>query len=285
MSEKEELGSNMPSLDKEKQTINLEDRPKIIEEQQDMLKSSLTPSSNYDTVAAPAFTEPTSPAPLSTQANDPALSSNKTNDYALSYNPVAGAAPSSTQATDPAPLSHEATDPAPLSHEATDPAPLSHEATDPAPLSHEATDAAPPPTQAIDKRVEIVDLDGTVHLEKAETVAKSASPNIEGAVCLMNPKNKELGRRRVELKAALKVGLLFLSFLLLWTPLPLLVTVMTVTWGVPKDVDQANLLGVVSALATTTAALDPILYGLLNRQIYIAMKQMLKNARRRIGGG
>ena len=136
-----------------------------------------------------------------------------------------------------------------------------------------------------EKRIEIVELDGTVHLEKVEVVSKgqsSAVPNIEGAVCLMNPKNKELGRRRVELKAALKVGLLFLSFLLLWTPLPLLVTVIRVSTRVPRHAEQADLLAVVSALASVTAALDPILYGLLNRQIYIAMKQMLKKARRNI---
>ncbi|GFR83499.1 hypothetical protein ElyMa_005976600 [Elysia marginata] len=136
-----------------------------------------------------------------------------------------------------------------------------------------------------EKRVEIVDSDGTVHLEAVRRLTQENSPsalNIEGAVCLMNPKNKELGRRKVELKAALKVGLLFLSFLLLWTPLPLVVTVIRVTSSVPRKSVQADLVGVFSALASSTAALDPILYGLLNRPIRIAMKQMLKKVRRKL---
>ena len=136
-----------------------------------------------------------------------------------------------------------------------------------------------------EKRVEIVEMDGTVHLEKETAVTKrsnSVAPHIEGAVCLMNPKNKEIGRRKVELKAALKVGLLFLSFLLLWTPLPVLATVIRVTSEVAQGSTQANVLGVFSALASSTAAVDPILYGLLNRQIRNSMKQMLKKARRKL---
>ncbi|KAH9494694.1 hypothetical protein Btru_020264 [Bulinus truncatus] len=67
-------------------------------------------------------------------------------------------------------------------------------------------------------------MDGTVRLQP-----ESSASQFDGAVCLMNPKNKEQGRRRVELKAALKVGLLFCSFVCLWAPLPIYVLVMRET--------------------------------------------------------
>uniref|UniRef100_A0A2C9LV64 G-protein coupled receptors family 1 profile domain-containing protein n=1 Tax=Biomphalaria glabrata TaxID=6526 RepID=A0A2C9LV64_BIOGL len=116
------------------------------------------------------------------------------------------------------------------------------------------------------KMVEVVEMDGTVHV----TVQTEASAGqFDGAVCLMNPKNKEQGRRRVELKAALKVGLLFCSCVCLWAPLPVFVVYMRETSGW-RDKLKVDLLVIFSALATSTAAMDPIVYGLLNRQIRIA---------------
>ncbi|GFN84544.1 protein cln8 [Plakobranchus ocellatus] len=134
-----------------------------------------------------------------------------------------------------------------------------------------------------EKRIEVVESDGTIHIEKASAeVPNSLGLNIEGAVCLMNTKNKEHGRRRVELKAALKVGFLFLNFLLLWTPLPLLVSVFRIREEIECSAAESDLLGIFSALASLTAAMDPIIYGLLNRQIRSSLFQMLRKAQRKL---
>ncbi|KAK0045704.1 Octopamine receptor, partial [Biomphalaria pfeifferi] len=128
------------------------------------------------------------------------------------------------------------------------------------------------------KMIEVVEMDGTVHV----TVQTEASVGqIDGAVCLMNPKNKEQGRRRVELKAALKVGLLFCSCVCLWAPLPALVVYMRETSGW-RDKLKVDLLVIFSALATSTAAMDPIVYGLLNRQIRIAAFAAGRKLRKKI---
>ncbi|KAK6995349.1 hypothetical protein BgiMline_012018, partial [Biomphalaria glabrata] len=128
------------------------------------------------------------------------------------------------------------------------------------------------------KMVEVVEMDGTVHV----TVQTEASAGqFDGAVCLMNPKNKEQGRRRVELKAALKVGLLFCSCVCLWAPLPVFVVYMRETSGW-RDKLKVDLLVIFSALATSTAAMDPIVYGLLNRQIRIAAFAAVRKLRKKI---
>ncbi|XP_005099639.1 uncharacterized protein LOC101846655 [Aplysia californica] len=127
------------------------------------------------------------------------------------------------------------------------------------------------------ERVQVVEMDGTVHLEVVKAEATGASA--EGAVCLMNPRNREQGRRRVELKAALKVGLLFLCFVFLWLPLPVTVLVMRLMagWNYPTLLAVLEVLG---ALATSTAAADPILYGLLNKQIRSAFLGHVKKLKK-----
>lgn len=129
-----------------------------------------------------------------------------------------------------------------------------------------------------DKHVEVVEMDGTVHLQVFNS--QNSAP-IEGAVCLMNPRNKEQGKRRVELKAALKVGLIVCCFACLWMPLPLSVCILrgTSCWTESITVDM---LAVFSSLATSTAAVDPILYGLLNPQIRSALQASMYKIRRKV---
>lgn len=129
------------------------------------------------------------------------------------------------------------------------------------------------------KKVEVVEMDGTVHVQIVNPTDSAAA--IEGAICLMNPRNKEQGKRRVELKAAIKVGLIVCCIVCLWLPLPISVCIFRGTSGWSESV-KMNVLAVFTVLATSTAAVDPILYGLLNRQIRSALHAGLLKIRRKI---
>lgn len=110
----------------------------------------------------------------------------------------------------------------------------------------------------------------------------SLAPNvvIEGEVCLINPQNKVMRRRRVELKAALKVGFLLACFVCLWIPLPLFVSIVK---SQSIDISNSNChiaIAILLATASMTAAMDPIVYGLLNQQIRGGLRDNIKRAKR-----
>ncbi|OQV13262.1 hypothetical protein BV898_12469 [Hypsibius exemplaris] len=95
-----------------------------------------------------------------------------------------------------------------------------------------------------------------------ETVASADHP--AGAVCRYNPKNREAARRKMELATAKKSLAIVASFFLCWLPLPLChltfrgwIQVAHGTWWT----------FVPSLTLTLAAAINPIVYAFVNKQI------------------
>ncbi|KAK7499535.1 hypothetical protein BaRGS_00009187 [Batillaria attramentaria] len=130
--------------------------------------------------------------------------------------------------------------------------------------------------------VNVVEMDGTAHLERLENVE-----NVHGDVCVLNTKNRLQGRRRVEGRVAKRLVVLFLTFLLLWLPFPFAVLYIRINHFTPhghmpwkEGVEQkvTDILAVLSALTTVTAAVNPVFYGLASSNIRSAIHSKLTSA-------
>ena len=134
------------------------------------------------------------------------------------------------------------------------------------------------------KTVRVVEMDGTAHVEKVADAG-----NIQGAVCMFNPRNRVHGRRRVEVKVAKRLVIIFLTFLFLWLPYPFSVLVLRVMHMQPQEEEGApwppgvqqtvtDVTAVLSALTTVTAAVNPVFYGLATVNIRSIILAKLKGA-------
>ena len=115
--------------------------------------------------------------------------------------------------------------------------------------------------------INVVSMDGTVR------VAKSKDRQITGDICVMNKRNKEQGKRRVEMRASRKIAALIGSFACCWFPLPLYVISLLprteLTYG------QFQTLLLLGTLGSTLIAVNPIMYGVVNRSLNSALKHKL----------
>ncbi|KAI4897667.1 hypothetical protein NFI96_027621, partial [Prochilodus magdalenae] len=92
------------------------------------------------------------------------------------------------------------------------------------------------------------------------------SPRIEGAVCVLTPRARELGKKRLEGKLAKRLGYISMAVILFW--LPLVLTLM-----LSEFVDCTNSCGgllcglysTASVVSCIPAAVDPLIYTLLQR--------------------
>ncbi|KAL8620408.1 hypothetical protein ACOMHN_055489 [Nucella lapillus] len=130
------------------------------------------------------------------------------------------------------------------------------------------------------KAVKVVEADGSEHVEKV-----ASSQNIQGDVCMFTPKNRELGRRKMEGRVAKRLVVIFLTFLLLWLPYPCAVLLLhllhmhshpSYSASVPQTV--TDVIAVLSALSMVTAAINPVFYGLANTTIRSIITTALRKA-------
>ncbi|XP_061187439.1 uncharacterized protein LOC133195571 [Saccostrea echinata] len=123
-----------------------------------------------------------------------------------------------------------------------------------------------------DSLIQIFDITGEVNrVSKKET-------NYSGSVCVMNSKSKELGKRKVEARAAKRIAIMIVLFICLWMPLPL--TVLGTRNGNPS-IAQAQLLVVTATLGMCSVVVNPLLHSILNRQLHASLRNMMK--RRKCG--
>ena len=122
------------------------------------------------------------------------------------------------------------------------------------------------------KRVEVVDMDGTVHKK-----VKVESGAVVGAVCVMNNSNRVQGRRKVEMRTAKNIAILIGTFILLWLPLPVLVIIFSSNRDISKVSVEPVL--IIASASTLTVALNPILNVLLNKQMRSRTITNLKNCK------
>ena len=125
------------------------------------------------------------------------------------------------------------------------------------------------------KRVEVVEMDGTVHKK-----VKVESGAVVGAVCVMNNSNRVQGRRKVEMRTAKNIAILIGTFILLWLPLPVVVIIISSSFDI-SNVSVEPVLIIASA-SSLTVALNPILNVLLNKQMRSRTITTLKNCKSKI---
>ncbi|XP_076132884.1 D(3) dopamine receptor-like [Alosa pseudoharengus] len=96
--------------------------------------------------------------------------------------------------------------------------------------------------------------------------AAVSSPEIVGAVCILTPKAKELGRKRLEGKLAKRFGSIIIAVLLFWMPLVLCLILGSCAATQAEDWMFREVQTSAMVLTCVPAALHPLIYSLLNRQ-------------------
>ena len=129
------------------------------------------------------------------------------------------------------------------------------------------------PKQESVKRVEVVEMDGTVHKK-----VKVESGAVVGAVCVMNNNNRVQGRRKVEMRTAKNIAILIGTFVLLWLPLPVVVICLSSIYHIQHVPVEPVL--IIASASTLTVALNPILNVLLNKQMRSRTISTLKNCKK-----
>lgn len=104
----------------------------------------------------------------------------------------------------------------------------------------------------------------------------SDMPSIFGDICVMNSKNRSLGRRRVEAETAKRSLLVIASFTLICLPYPLLVCIeKAVEWVRYPDIYEWQYCA--HTMSALSAGLNPLLYGLANKQLRTAFARICRN--------
>jgi hypothetical protein len=109
-------------------------------------------------------------------------------------------------------------------------------------------------------------------------------PSIYGDICVMDSKNRSLGRRRVEAETAKRSLLVMASFIIICLPYPLLVLI-------EKMINSVNYTEIYQwqycahTLSSLSARLNPLLYGLANKQFRTAFCRICRNYYKRYKDG
>lgn len=120
------------------------------------------------------------------------------------------------------------------------------------------------------KTVSVVEMDGSVQ------VRKTNNEHVAGAVCLMSSKNRENGRRRVEVRASRKIATLIGLCAICWLPLPVFVTSISVSGYTTPSESLFRVLIVLGTIGCASFALNPILISITNKPINSALRKLLK---------
>lgn len=114
--------------------------------------------------------------------------------------------------------------------------------------------------------IRIYDINGVVNRVSTKDTAYS------GSVCVMNSQSRELGKRKVEARAAKRIAIMIGVFTCLWIPLPLTVLL---TRDSEFTILQAHALIVTATLGMCSVVINPLLHSALNRQLHASLKNMV----------
>ncbi|XP_011668949.2 uncharacterized protein LOC105440462 [Strongylocentrotus purpuratus] len=114
-------------------------------------------------------------------------------------------------------------------------------------------------------------LPGTsISVQDASTVTKELSTKIYGDVCLMNPKSRERGRRKIEAKTAKRALFIIAAFIICWFPMSI-ITYLEISMNLPVEVKI-----LVLTLSFLSAVINPIIYTFINTAYRNEFKRLLK---------
>lgn len=119
--------------------------------------------------------------------------------------------------------------------------------------------------------IEICDMNGK------HVTATTTRSDVVGNICMVNNVNKERGKRKVEARTAKVTAIVMGAFLTCWLPLP---TVILASRNEFKESQmtmlQKGVLLVSLVISSLTAAINPVVYGLVNRQIRNGIVRLAK---------
>ncbi|KAK6175115.1 hypothetical protein SNE40_013640 [Patella caerulea] len=124
--------------------------------------------------------------------------------------------------------------------------------------------------------VSVFGMDGKIHNETLKVDNNTSV--IVGDVCVYNNKNRIQGKRRVEMRAAKRIGIVMGTFLMFWLPYPITVIVCrNMSFSGSHGEECRSALILLGSVSTSTAILNPLLYILTNKQLKSAMLKFLKS--------
>lgn len=102
----------------------------------------------------------------------------------------------------------------------------------------------------------------------------SITPSIYGDVCVLDTKNRSLGRRKIEAETAKRSIFVLVSFILFTVPYPLTVLIDIHT---KFSIEYATFFEIqycLNLMTILSAAFNPIVYGLANKQFRMAFQKI-----------
>ena len=119
--------------------------------------------------------------------------------------------------------------------------------------------------------VEIHAMDGSM------IKAHVSGPEIHGSICVMDPSNRERGKRRVELKTAKRTAVVIVTFVACWLPYWAVILASVGVFRTKMNVNiWFNVYIITLAVAVLAALMNPIVYGLINNHFRSGIVRMLK---------
>ena len=123
--------------------------------------------------------------------------------------------------------------------------------------------------------VDICEMDG--HIFKAD---KPTDATV-GSVCMLNTKNKEAGKKRVEIRAAKRTTAVIIMFFVCWSPLPIVfLSECFISSTIPRTHVLYYLFSVTVALIGST--LNPFIYTVVNKQFRTEFRLLFNKIKRRL---
>ncbi|XP_054168919.1 probable G-protein coupled receptor No18 [Oppia nitens] len=115
-------------------------------------------------------------------------------------------------------------------------------------------------------------------------------PSIYGEICVMNSKNRSLGRRRVEAQTAKRSLFVIITFTIIWLPYPLLVLIekLLLITGKPMSHIYESIYEwqyCAHTMSCLSAGLNPLVYGLANKQFRTAFCRICRHYYKRYKDG
>ena len=123
--------------------------------------------------------------------------------------------------------------------------------------------------------VQIHDADGLT------TKARTTRTTITGDICVMNTSNKIKGKRKIEAKSAKRTAVVLVTFLIAWLPFPIVIMVLwmfnTRYASHAKALLSSYLISL--TLSLLAASVNPLVYGVINKQFHKEFKRLIKKCR------
>ena len=136
---------------------------------------------------------------------------------------------------------------------------------------------ARPPNGATTLQTHVIDV---CDVDGRQRQLKTDRDDVVGAICVMTNKNKENGKRRVEARMAKITAAVITAFLICWLPFP--ASIFYSYAGDWNTCSKNSMFLLATSLAFLTTVVNPLIYGLMNKQFRNQLVKLLKFCKQRL---